>query len=387
MAPVPDLRSRPTTSSRRWLIGMLVVSGSYLAPLLTRGWFPHDDGALGQMAERVLHGEVPHRDFDDPYTGLLTYLHAAAFAIAGIRLPVLRAPLFLGTLLWLVSVFAISRRITSPRTAAVVSLVALAWSVPNYPASMPSWYNLFCATFGAAALIRWMETRGILWLLLAGLAGGISVLIKLSGLFYMAGALLFLVFAARTGGQAPSTWGARARIESSLVLFGLAGFVVVLWSTIAPLYSAGTILHFVLPCALLAVALGIREVVLSRERGTGPLRALAATSVPFLAGAALPVALYVFGYVLADGLPELIEGVLVTPFGRLQFASLAPPAPAWMLAAAPLVLLLSPKASVSDAKWKLVGTLAAGFLAIGLWLAYTVGFAHQVVWQSLRSLV
>src|SRR5688500_986510 len=114
-----------------WLVVLLVVGGIYLGMHLTRGWYPHDEGALGQTAERVLLGEVPHRDFDEAYTGLLTYLHAAAFAVGGIRLPVLRIPLFLATLLWLGAVYRIARRSTQPGTAAAIALLVLVWSVPN----------------------------------------------------------------------------------------------------------------------------------------------------------------------------------------------------------------------------------------------------------------
>ena len=39
-------------------------------------------------------------------------------------------------------------RFVPPISAALVTAVAVAWSVPNYFASMPSYYNLFLATFG-----------------------------------------------------------------------------------------------------------------------------------------------------------------------------------------------------------------------------------------------
>jgi hypothetical protein len=57
---------------------------------LHEGWVPHDEGTLGQSAERVLHGETPHRDFDDPYAGGLAYIDAAIFKFFGINLFSLR---------------------------------------------------------------------------------------------------------------------------------------------------------------------------------------------------------------------------------------------------------------------------------------------------------
>ena len=33
------------------------------------------------------------------------------------------------------------------------TVLAVFWSVPNYPAAMPSWYNLYLATGGTLALM------------------------------------------------------------------------------------------------------------------------------------------------------------------------------------------------------------------------------------------
>ena len=50
---------------------------------LHQGWFPHDEGQLGQAAERILQGQLPHRDFDEMYTGGLSMLNAAQFRTVG----------------------------------------------------------------------------------------------------------------------------------------------------------------------------------------------------------------------------------------------------------------------------------------------------------------
>src|SRR5258706_4951174 len=63
-----------------------------------------------------------------------------------------------------------------------------------YAAAMPSWYNLFFATFGLAALLRYIEMQTGRWLVVAGFCGGISFLFKLLGLYFIAAALLFLLF-------------------------------------------------------------------------------------------------------------------------------------------------------------------------------------------------
>jgi hypothetical protein len=71
------------------LVAVWAISGLYVANGMLRGWVPHDEGRLGQSAERILVGELPHRDFDDPYTGGLSYLRVRAGALN-------RAPEFSG---------------------------------------------------------------------------------------------------------------------------------------------------------------------------------------------------------------------------------------------------------------------------------------------------
>ena len=375
-----------TRSAPAWLAATLIVAGLYLGMYLNRGWFPHDEGALGQTAERVLGGEVPHRDFDEPYTGLLTYLHAAAFSLGGIRLTVLRIPLFVAALGWLAAVYAIARRSASPPAAAAVALVALAWSVPNYPASMPSWYNLFCATFGLLALMRWDEARATRWLVLAGIAGGVSFLFKLSGVFFIAGALLFLVFATRSDERGTEPSGGRQPLSALLITAALILFVVVLWRGIAPHHVPRAIIHFVAPGALLALGLAVREWSWTAS-DAGRLRRLMAAGAPFLIGVAVPVGPFLLGYALAGALPQLIHGVFVAPFRRAEFANMAPPAPYWLLATIPLVILLRPRVDHTNVRWTRAAALGALLLGVVLWLASNDSFVHRLVWQSVRNLV
>ncbi len=72
----------------RWLplLAVWIASATYVGARLDRGWFPLDEGALGHSAERVLAGELPHRDFDDAYTGGLARFDAVVFEVLGTRL-------------------------------------------------------------------------------------------------------------------------------------------------------------------------------------------------------------------------------------------------------------------------------------------------------------
>ena len=247
----------PSRVSRRWWLILLVVwvvSGLYTASLLKRGWVPHDEGTIGQSAERVLEGQLPHRDFDELYTGGLSYLNALAFRLLGTSLFTPRIVLFLFFLAWVPAVFWVASRFTGVLGAAAVTLLAVAWSIPNYSAALPSWYNLFFATFGLAAVLRYLDTDSRKWLFVAGLCCGISFLFKLSGIYFAAGVFLFFVFheqeIARSdpGGQRP-----HAGFYSALVVLGLVGFLSALVLIVRNQHSAVAYEEFVIPGLSLAV--------------------------------------------------------------------------------------------------------------------------------------
>ncbi|MGH7754074.1 MAG: hypothetical protein ACREN5_14810, partial [Gemmatimonadales bacterium] len=329
----------------------LLLGAALLFATIDRGWFPHDEGALGQSAERVLQGQVPHRDFDEIYTGLLSYLNAGAFALGGIRLPVLRLPLFISALMWLAALYALTRRLVGPVGAAALSLLALAWAVPNYPAAIPSWYNLFLATGGCLALIRWTETAGVRWLVLAGALGGLSFLFKLSGLFFLAGAGLFLLEATRP--ERPATaQGRRAWWLPLTITIGLGLFVLALWRSIAPVHDPSVVLHLFAPVGLLAFGLAVREWLPPAVEAGARLNALFRAVGPLVLGAAMPVGAALGATAAGGAVDEVVSGVFAKPFRRLTFATWPAPDVYWLVAVVPLILLLRPRRDHEAPAWR-----------------------------------
>ena len=79
---------------------------------------------------------MPHRDFPEIYTGGLSYWNALALRLFGIRLSSLRLMLFLSFLAFVPAVFAIASRFGSPLRSGLITLLAVAWSVPNYFVAM-----------------------------------------------------------------------------------------------------------------------------------------------------------------------------------------------------------------------------------------------------------
>src|SRR5690349_24839488 len=150
---------------RFWLLLALTwfLSVGYAAAGLNRGWFPHDEGTLGQSADRVLAGQLPHRDYDEIYTGGLAFADAAAFRVFGDNLVSPRLVLLLVFALWVPATFYVASRFFGPVGAGGVTLAAVAWSIPNYSASLPTLINLFFPGLVIPRLIRLIGTVAMHW--------------------------------------------------------------------------------------------------------------------------------------------------------------------------------------------------------------------------------
>ena len=316
-----------------------IVCGAYASQFLYRGWIAHDEGTIGQSAERVLSGEVPHRDFDEVYSGGLTYLHAAGMKLFGVSLRTPRIIVFVFFMAFLAAVNAIGRRVASARGALVAMAIAAVWSLPNYFVSLPSWYNLFFATFGILAFLYYLEEGHRRWLVIAGVCGGLSVLAKISGVFYLAGGLLFLAYLE----QRPAVESAAGRRTRPSAFWPfVAGPVAVFLFLLFRMLKG----HDVNAAALFLPATAVCLFVVWREWGaaasgaTDRAKRLLVLVGPFLFGAALPILAFVLFYWSQHAVPELIRGMFVLPQRRLAEAKSKPPGAGALALGVPYVLLL-----------------------------------------------
>jgi hypothetical protein len=85
-------------------------------------------------AERVLNGERPQVDFYDNYTGALSYVDAFGLKLFGMRMQSLRWMLFLFFAAWVPAIWYLASRFASPLGASLITLLAVLWSTPIYPA-------------------------------------------------------------------------------------------------------------------------------------------------------------------------------------------------------------------------------------------------------------
>src|SRR5215469_1891697 len=326
-AVTPERRDEDRFDSSAWrtivLSIVLVIAAVYVGARIGKGWVPADDGILAQSAIRVLHGQLPQRNFAEIYTGGLSFIHALAFRVFGANLMSLRICVFLFFLAWIPAVYWIALRFTAALPAGLITLVAVVWSYPNYPAAMPSWYNLFFATFGAAALLRYLETRLERWLIVAGVCGGVSMLIKVIGAYYIAGVLLFLAFLeqgeAKEEAKANAGWPYRIFSGGALLAF-LATLMLVLRARmgINELYA------FVLPSAALAALILMREPTVSVDTRSR-FRTLFRLVGPFAGGVVAPICLFLLPYVHSGAVGAFFRGVVSSAVARSSGLAIARP--------------------------------------------------------------
>ena len=371
-------------------LAVWIASGVYLRANLMRGWIAHDDGTLAQSAERVLRGQLPHRDYIEIYTGGLSYLHALAFRELGVNLGSLRWMLFLFFLIWVPVLYFLATELTVDWAAAGLTLLAVVWSVPNYTASMPSWYNLFFATFGVAALFCYVKRPLARWVFAAGICGGLSFLVKSVGIYYIAGVLLFLVYREQSqSGASTQQAGKASRVYSGFVSASLLAFVVIIGILLRHQFELAELLHFVLPSALLAALLIVRERSgrIPPHSSVERFQALFRMAAPFLAGVIIPVALFLIPYIKAHALTDFFQGVFVLPAKRMLGAVVHPPGPELLLFPCILAIIID-IGFRKRGRERTVNTGVVSLLGVFLLIAsFRHRVAYGVLWETIRGMI
>jgi hypothetical protein len=378
------------TSSRRrlWLALVFLLSALYMARELKHGWIPSDEGTLAESADRVLHGELPHRDYHEGYTGGLAYLNAAAFRLFGTNLASMRYMLFLFFLAWVPAVYYAASRFVSPPVAGAVTLLAVAWGPPNYAAAMPSWYNLFFATFGLAALLRYIETQTGRWLLLAGVCGGISIVFKPAGLFFVAGALLFLVYREQLAPTAKANDRRESLAYRGFVIISILLYEALLFAFLRNLANIATYFYFWVPELAIGAVVIWNEIYVSRNRSQR-FHFLLRELLLFAAGVAIPIGVFLVPYFLTGNVGLLVRDILAVSSRHIVQASMKPPV-RWFrkgikVNAVLIAVMLLTRSKTTPKLWKqvLFGVSLVLLIPSVLFLAHRSKYDYQLVWGTI----
>jgi len=361
------------------VVAALMLMGGllYLLPFVSRGWIPHDEGMIGQAAERVLAGGLPHVDYQESYTGGLTWLYAALFALTDVDLVNVRWLLFAAASVSIWFVYSILRRYLTPIAAAIAALVALAWSFPNYFAGLPSWWVLLCALLCLWTVIRHTETGLLRYVVVAGLAAGIGIVIKQTGVYLFIALCMSLMF----GTDERKQTSALPRYFNPLFRLGLSACallfaVFVMRSRL----HAAEVIYLLLPIAVVSLTL-----VWSDDSRAGLFGgSLAGIAVAGLC-AAVPLAILLTPYIVQGNVSQFINGAILLPQKRLTFASRPMPSAGLLVLGVGMAAMMFPRrrssadASVLDPlRWQLALTLPI----VSLW-SFPI---YQFIWQSTRTI-
>lgn len=366
-------------------LAVFVLGISLLATHYNRGWIPHDDGTLGEAAERTLHGELPNVDFDD-YTGGLSFVHAFAFRILGVSAWTMRVVLLVFAAAWIPAVFYVASRFCSVFLAGLVTLAAVAWSVPNYPGPMPSWYNLFFATFGTAALLRFIESDHRKWLAVAGLCAGLSALAKIAAAYFVAGALLFFVFREQCQSKSAVYSAPRnSKLYSAGVTVMLVLFVTLLYRMIHRLPGANEVVFFVLPAAIVVGFLIAREFSGIPGSMQQRLSRLIGMCMPFAIGFISPILVFLVPYAQAKAVSQLLAGLALIANLAVQFQFYQAPHIAMILTTAPIAFLVFAFLKSKKNGRIVCASLLAGYLGFVLLFGGRWPIAYALGWFTLAT--
>jgi 4-amino-4-deoxy-L-arabinose transferase-like glycosyltransferase len=247
---------------------------------------------------------------------------------------------------------------------------------------MPSWYNLFFATFALACLLRYFDKRRTRWLVGAGLACGLSIIVKSTGIYAVVALLLVLLFDEQVRAESKTLGRRGSHLAFVLVCAGAAvAFLVVL---LHRRLGASEVANFLVPGSCISAFLLWNEVRVRHVGASSRFRSLLIPLGSLGLGLAFPVVFFVAPYVASNSVGSLLQGLIVEPSARLRFAAISPPT----LSSIPitiLVLIAFVGLGCALSRPKLGERLTgAGLLVI--WLVLTgTSHGYQTTWVAVRD--
>ncbi len=205
----------------------LAIALTVVANVLILGFFyerfcwPPDDGHYAHLAERILDGEIVHRDIEDFHTDNSHVVNVAALALFGRELRSLRIPLAIVTFAQSIGLLWIFRS-RSPRTAVTAAVALTSLSFVQYLNPQPHWYCL-ALTVASVGLLTRPGPRGFSQIASLGFLVGATFLFRqLTGVFLGMGILAYLL-AVRPSGEAVD----QPRLGSRIALLVVAAVLLV----------------------------------------------------------------------------------------------------------------------------------------------------------------
>lgn len=197
-----------------------VLAALMYVPLLKTG-LSNDEGLFAVQAERILSGQIPHRDFAITYIGGNVLWVAFMFLLLGKSILALRLGVMIMLMICSAALYYLARQLVPPRWAHAALFMILPVTFSFYPFSSASWDALAFSLLAFSALIHGFRHAGfqhgkrlVAWLFISGVCTGISLLMKHTIALYTGFAVfVILLFFVRwqpgekeRGSGAPGGW-------------------------------------------------------------------------------------------------------------------------------------------------------------------------------------
>jgi len=130
-------------------------------------------------AERVMHGELPYRDFIYNYTPGVLWINAALMKLFGACVMTVNAGLLAFKLATLIALFCAARRLTSARAALIPVALVFGWIGYKVVFRVyPTQYSMLFVLLGLIFMLNYNRSGQVRWLLLCGAVIGAVFLFK-----------------------------------------------------------------------------------------------------------------------------------------------------------------------------------------------------------------
>ena len=306
-----------------YLAYVIIASFVLLIPCTLHGGFFHDEGLLGQTAERVLNGQVSHLDFEDPYTGGLGLFHALIFKIFGIKLLFLHFSLLFFILITLPIFYLISRRFLNPKQAALITFLMMIYSFPVYMTAMPTWYMCLLAIWIIYLILKAKESSNYGLIFCAGVCAGLAILCKINGVLLVIAGQLFFLYERFYDSSKKGPKGSRRGLDCLAALAALSVLfshliILVLISKASP--GKYSILHFVIPNIAVFFIFLASEIRLFNKIPSHLNKSFLAQVSLYSLGSLIPILIFfLHKYSLSDW-SLLVHGLIINPSKRSSVA-------------------------------------------------------------------
>ncbi|MCK4463761.1 MAG: glycosyltransferase family 39 protein, partial [Candidatus Omnitrophica bacterium] len=168
-------------SGRNLILILLFISSCIIFSAYNKYWAPCDEGIITVAAERVLHNEVPYRDFFIVmYPPGQIFILAFLYKIFGISLEVGRIyTSFVQVFIALLS-FLMCKMLTGKRNISMLAwfivLTCLAPRLGSIPA--PIWPGMAFALFSIYLFMKYIQLEKLPYVIYSGIAAGLAIIFR-----------------------------------------------------------------------------------------------------------------------------------------------------------------------------------------------------------------